>query len=199
MLLLGYTSGALAAEVTVQISGTPYQGWPAYDVLADGEVVQSGVVTPSGNPLSLTVPEGTSRLSIRFTNDAAAPRGADGVKPEGQDRDLIIQSVAIDGIPRQLTEFAGKLAAIRSGELVLYGNTEVWIPIKPRVDPSEVSASVTHPNMIRNPLLATVAMALLGIPGLLLLVGGRGFWWSVIGGIMMLLLTFAIGVNAFLL
>jgi hypothetical protein len=108
LVAAGLVAGsATAAELTLTLGGDFYEGAPSYEILADGIVVATGTVASERDDVvSYEVGEPSS-LAIRFTNDLVAPKGPDGVRPAGADRNLIIQSVAYGGRTIPGWELAG--------------------------------------------------------------------------------------------
>lgn len=88
---------ASAAILTLTLGGTFYEGAPAYEVVADGKVVANGIVASERDDVVQFEVGDPASLAVRFTNDFAARLGADGKRPPGTDRNLIIQAVDFKG------------------------------------------------------------------------------------------------------
>ena len=112
--------------------GTFYEGPPQYEILVNGAVVAAGsVATEHGNVVTTEVGDPTT-LQIRFTNDLTAPKGPDGKRPKGKDRNLIIEAVEFRGerlLGRQLLGAPG-VSQARDFAIVAIKQT-VDIPIPP--------------------------------------------------------------------
>jgi hypothetical protein len=130
LALAASVSTASARELTLTLGGDAYAGLPHYEVVADDELVGEGDVSVASGQV-VTVDIGNAKtLAIRFTNDAAGPRGADGVRPPGTDRNLIIEKVVIDGTDIPLADMPkGTGLILQPTRLVIANSQSVAVPL----------------------------------------------------------------------
>lgn len=132
ILLLSSAASAQAAGLQIQFAAEIFQGRPTFEVLTDGELLGAGEVPEAGMTFDADVPSGAKEISVRFTNDAAAPSEPGSIRAPGSDRNLIIQSVMFAGAALPVADFKGQGKTTRGSELVLYSNTEVTLALPPQ-------------------------------------------------------------------
>jgi hypothetical protein len=139
-LLLGLglaVTAPQAAEVRLELSGTSYNGGPAFDLAFGNTVVGEGVVDPAAGTnegvfrfeVSDLLLVSNPDLRIRLTNDA---RGG-----PGEDRNLYIVSAAVNGVGLPIADFAvlskgeARPHRLRNGHLEVWSGNEVAVASPP--------------------------------------------------------------------
>ena len=140
----GATS-ASAATLTLTLGGTFYEGAPQYEIVADGVVVGSGTVASERDDVVRFEVGEPKALAVRFTNDFAARPGADGKRPAGLDRNLIIQATDFKGQTTKGWELFRPRGVSRRGDFAIVAiNQTVEIPI-PVANPITVALATILP------------------------------------------------------
>ena len=83
-------------------------------------------------------------LAIRFTNDLAGPKGADGVRPPGTDRNLIIEKIEIDGTDVPLSGIPKASGLLLGADRLFVANSQS-IPVPLDGLPAVAGATPTEP------------------------------------------------------
>jgi hypothetical protein len=125
-----YAGGGASGSLVLMVSGSSAEGlWPTFNLLVNGVVVRSNVTVTADHALgatqqvSVSVPAGTTSISIDYTNDVQADYTAD--------RNLYISSVTLNGTALSLagatytrdggTAIAGQEGMYWGGELTFSG------------------------------------------------------------------------------
>lgn len=136
--LLVFPGTGLGASLRLELSGSQYQGGPAFDVAFGSMVVGSGTVDPlppdgTGVTFDFALPDlllaGNPDLRLRLTNDA---RGG-----PGEDRNLYLIAASVDGESVPLQDFRVLLKGeprehrLRGGHLEIWSGQEVAVASAP--------------------------------------------------------------------
>jgi len=126
-----YAGGGAAGSLVLTVSGSSAEGiWPAINLLVDGVVMRANVSVTADHSLgqtqqiSLTVPAGTTSISIDYLNDPQTLYA--------QDRNLYVSSVTLNGTSLPLssavytrdggTAITGQGDMLWGGELTFSGS-----------------------------------------------------------------------------
>lgn len=125
------TGLASAATLQINLAADIYDGGADFIVLADDQEVGKGTAdTVQGEEFSFEVPDDTTSILVRFTNDAAGAKDEAGRLAPGLDRNLVISSADLGDRHWEGIDFKGGASFARGQTLVLYTNTTVTLPLQ---------------------------------------------------------------------
>lgn len=125
-----------AAEVRLKLSGTAFEGGPAFEATLGGEVIASGTIdepVPGGQDFTFEVPDdllsGSGDLTLRLTNDYFAG--------EGEDRSLTVLGANIGGTELTpddflLVENDAPIERDRSSGVLIWTGNEIAVAPAPQ-------------------------------------------------------------------
>lgn len=110
------TTSTSGAELIITFGGSFFEGAPQYEILADDAVIATGSVrSERGDVVAVEVGK-PDTMAIRFINDRAGPKGPDGRRPPGTDRNLIIEAAQFRGERLLGKQLLGARGVVKSGE-----------------------------------------------------------------------------------